>query len=222
MAGGRPQAYYHDTSTGALHRAWWNGARWLFLTIDGSSSLLAGHTADQVGTAVSATLGGGQPQVFYSDATRQSLRHAWLTASGWLFETLDGPGATVAGHGTERVGSAVSVAQMNGNTQVYYYDATRKSLRHAWWTGSGWRFETLDGPGSVIAGHGTDHVGSAVSVTTIPTGPQAYYADATRGSLRHAWWTSTGWHFETLDGPGSSLSGHTADPVGASVSVTLY
>ena len=111
---------------------------------------------------------------------------------------------------------------MNGNAQVYYYDATRRSLRHAWWTGSAWQFETLDGAGSVIAGHDADQVGSAVSVTEMTNGPQVYYTDATAHSLRHAWWTSTGWQFETLDGPGSTLPGRTGNQVGATVSVTDY
>ena len=221
-ANGRPQVYYYDSSAAALHRAWWDGTRWLFLTIDGSTSRLAGHTPDQVGSAISATLGGDQPQVFYADATGQSLRHAWLTAAGWRFETLDGPGAATAGHTADHVGSAVGVTQMNGNSQVYYYDATRQALRHAWRPGSAWQFETLDGAGSVIAGHGTDHVGATVSVTTMSTGPQVFYADASRGSLRHAWWAWAAWHFETLDGPGSTLPGHTGHSVGSHVAVTLY
>jgi hypothetical protein len=57
---------------------------------------------------------------------------------------------------------------------------------------------------------------------SVATGPQVFYADASRGSLRHAWWTSAGWHFEILDGPGSTLPGRTADAIGASVSVALY
>jgi hypothetical protein len=221
-ADGQPQVYYYDTTAGSMHRAWWNGTHWLFLTIDGAPSLLAGHTADQVGSAITATLGGGQPQVFYADATRRSLRYAALTASGWHFETLDGAGATLAGHTADHVGSAVGVTRLNGATQVYYYDATRQSLRHAWWTGAVWLFETLDGMGSVITGHDSDQVGAALSVTTMATGPQVFYVDASRGSLRHAWWMSSGWHFETLDGPGSTLPGRTADTIGASVSVTLY
>jgi len=221
-ANGRPQVYYYDSTAAALHRAWWDGSRWLFLTIDGSTSQLAGHTAGQVGSAASATLSGDLPQVFYADATGQSLRHAWLTAAGWRFETLDGLGARVAGHTADRVGSSVGVTQMNGDTQLYYYDATRQSLRHAWWTGSAWQFETLDGAGSVIAGHDADHVGAALSVTTMTAGPQVFYADASRGSLRHAWWASAGWHFEILDGPGSALPGHTGHLVGADVTVTLY
>ena len=88
-------------------------------------------------------------------------------------------GLDAARHTGDRVGSAVAVTQMNGYAQVYYYDATRRSLRHAWWNGSAWRFETLDGAGSVIAGHDGDEVGPAVSVTEMTNGPQVYYADAT-------------------------------------------
>jgi Putative Ig domain len=222
VVGGAPQAYYYDATAGALHRAWWNGARWFFLTIDGPTSRLAGHTGARVGSAVSATLLGGRPQVYYDDAGAASLRYGRETAAGWRFETLDGPASTLPGHTADHVGSAVSVTQMNGNPQVYYYDATRRSLRHAWWTGAAWQFETLDGHGSAIAGHDGDQVGSAVSVTAMLNGPQVYYTDATAHSLRHAWWTSGGWQFETLDGPGSRLSGHTGSQVGATVSVTDY
>jgi hypothetical protein len=221
-AGGMPQVYYYDSTSGALRRAWLSGGRWLFLSIDGATSQLAGHTGDRVGTAISATLLGAQPDVFYYDASVASLRYAQLTASGWRLETLDGPRSTLAGHTADRLGTAVCVTQMNGDAQVYYYDAARQSLRHAFWTGSRWTFETLDGAGSVIAGHDKDHVGSSVSVTEMAGGPQVYYADATAGSLRHAWWTPTGWRFETLDGPGSVIAGHTATRVGAAVSVTLY
>jgi hypothetical protein len=219
---GAPQVYYDDSTAGALRCAWWKDGRWLFLTIDGPTSRTAGHTGLRVGSAVSATVLGGRARVYYDDDGGASLRYAQQTAAGWRFETLDGPSSTLPGHTADHVGSAIAVTQMNGNAQVYYDDATRGSLRHAWWTGSAWRFETLDGPGSVIAGHDGDRVGSAVSVTEMMNGPQVYYTDATAHSLRHAWWTSDGWHFETLDGPGSTLSGRTDDQVGASVAVTDY
>jgi len=222
VVNGAPQVYYYDATAGALHVAWWEGNRWFFDTIDGPTSQLAGHTTAKVGSAVSATLLGGVPQVYYDDAGAASLRSAQKTSAGWRFETLDGPGSTLAGHTGDHVGSAVAVTQMNGDPQVYYYDATRKSLRHAFWTGSGWQFETLDGSGSVIAGHDGDQVGSSVSVTAMLNGPQVYYTDATAHSLRHAWWTSAGWHYETLDGPGSTFPGHTGNQVGATVAVTDY
>lgn len=222
VVGGAPQVYYYDSTAGALHRAWRSGSRWFFVTIDGPTSRNPGHTGYRVGSAISATLLGGQPQVYYDDDGAASLRYARLTGAGWQFKTLDGPSSTLPGRTGDHVGSAVSVTQMNGNAQVYYYDATRRSLRHAWMSGSGWQFETLDGAGSVIGGHDGDQVGSAVSVTEMANGPQVYYTDATAHSLRHAWWISTGWQFETLDGPGSRLSGRTSNQVGAAVSVTDY
>jgi hypothetical protein len=222
VADGEPQVYYYDATAGTLRRAWRSGDRWFFLNVDGPTARIAGHAGGRVGSAISATLLGGRPDVFYYDAGDASLRNARLTASGWRFGTLDGSGSTLAGHTADRVGSAVAVTQMGGNPQVYYYDATRKSLRHAFWTGSGWALETLDGPGSVISGHDTDQVGSSVSVTEMPDGPQVYYADATADSLRHAWWTPAGWRFETLDGRGSTMARHTTARVGGSVSVTLY
>ena len=219
---GQPMVFYSDTTTGSLRVAWRSGASWRFRTLDGPGSTLPGHTAGPVGSAVSAVLVAGQPEVFYDDAGDASLRYARLTASGWRFETLDGSGSTLPGHSADGVGSAVAVTQLNGNAQVFYDDATRKSLRHAFWTGTAWVLETLDGPGSVISGHDTDQVGSSVSATELPGGPQVYYQDATAGSLRHTWWTPSGWQFETLDGPGSTMAGHTADRVGSGVAVTLH
>jgi hypothetical protein len=222
VADGAPQVFYYDATAGTLHRAWWNGTRWFFLTIDGAGAPTAGHTGDRVGSALSAAPFGGQPEVFYYDASDASLRYAQLTVSGWRYQTLDGSGSTLPGHSADDVGSAVAVTQLNGNAQVFYDDATRTSLRHAFWTGTAWVLETLDGPGSVISGHDSDQVGSSVSATEMPGGPQVYYADATAGSLRHTWWTPSGWRFQTLDGPGSTIAGHTTDRVGSGVAVTLH
>ena len=119
---GAPQVYYYDATAGALHRAWRSDGRWFFVTVDGPSSTLAGHTGFRVGSAVSATLLGGQPQVYYDDDGASSLRYAKQTAGGWQFKTLDGPSSTLAGHIADHVGSAVSVTQMNGDPQVYYYE----------------------------------------------------------------------------------------------------
>ena len=160
---GEPDAFYYDSSTGSLRDAQLTSGGWVIAALDGSSSTLAGHTSDVVGLVSSAVVIDGGPMVYYSDSTTNSLRAAWRAdgaSGGWRFETLDGPSSTLPGHTADHVGSAVSVTQLNGNPQVYYYDATRRSLRHAWWTGLAWQFETLDGAGSVIAGHDGDQVGS--------------------------------------------------------------
>ena len=36
----------------------------------------------------------------------------------------------------------------NGQPQDFYWDTATNSLRHAWWNGAAWNFETLDGPDS--------------------------------------------------------------------------
>jgi hypothetical protein len=70
--------------------------------------------------------------------------------------------AWAAGHTTDSVGS---VTELNGGPQVFYYDATAHALRHAWWTETQWQSETLDGAGSIIAGHTSHRVGTAINVS---------------------------------------------------------
>ena len=160
---GAPEAFYYDASAGSLRDARWTGTRWVFATIDGSGSTLAGHTTGDVGHAASAVEIDGQPMVFYSDATTGSLRAAWRSGGTWRLETLDGPGSTRPGHTADHVGSAVSAVVVAGQPEVFYYDASDASVRFARRTASGWQFETLDGPGSALYQHTWHHVGSAIS-----------------------------------------------------------
>ena len=104
---------------------------------------------------------------------------------------------------------------------VFYSDATTGSLRVAWRSGGSWRLETLDGPGSTLAGHTGDHVGAAVSAVVVAGEPGVFYSDATSASVRYARRTGSGWQLETLDGPGSDLSQHTWHHVGSRVSALV-
>ena len=181
---------------------------------------MAGHTADHVGTAISAAVVAGEPEVFYYDASSASLRWARLTGAGWQFETLDGPGSTLYQHTWHHVGSALSAVVVGGAPQVYYYDSTAGALHRAWRNGSRWFFLTIDGPTSRNPGHTGYRVGSAISATLLGGQPQVYYDDDGAASLRYARLTGAGWQFETLDGPSSTLPGRTGDHVGSAVSVT--
>jgi hypothetical protein len=162
--GGRSQAWYTDATSGGLRHAWWTGQVWQFETLDGAGSSLPGHTTDQLGGTVAVTLSGGQPQAFYRDVTSGGLRHAWWTGQVWQFEILDGPGSSLPGSTGDAVGGSVAV--LGGNVQAWYTDATSGGLRHAWWTGQVWQFETLDGPGSSLPGHTTDQLGGTVAVAS--------------------------------------------------------
>ena len=77
-----------------------------------------------------------------------------------------------------------------------------------------WHFETLDGSGSIVPGHTTDGVGTSTAVTDFEGQVHVFTFDATTGSLRHEWWDGARWHFETLDGTGSTWPRHTTDNVG--------
>ncbi len=77
----------------------------------------------------------------------------------------------------------------NDQLQVFYDDASASSVRHAWWTGRTWHFETLDGIGGVYAGHTSDHLGSYQQAATTYSGQlEVFYWDDTADALRHAWW----------------------------------
>jgi hypothetical protein len=167
--------------------------------------------------------------VLTADSTASSLRHDWWDGSRWNFETLDGPGSAYSGHTTDAVGSSDSMVVYNGQLHVLTADSTASSLRHDWWDGSRWNFETIDGSGSAYSGHTTDAVGfgnnsmivynGQLHVLTLDhTGPIGLPAS----SLRHDWWDGSRWNFEILDGPGSSYPGHSTDLVGIDNSVTVY
>ena len=72
-------------------------------------------------------------------------------------------------------------------------------MRHAWWGGGTWRFETLDGAGTG-SGHGqvADALGSFNSALAYGTQLHDFYYDITHPQLRHAWWTGAQWSFEAL------------------------
>ena len=61
------------------------------------------------------------------------------------------------GHTSDVVGRASSAVVIDGGPMVFYSDSTTDSLRAAWradGASGGWRFETLDGPSSTLAGSG--------------------------------------------------------------------
>jgi hypothetical protein len=99
----------------------------------------------------------------------------------------------------------------DGRLQVFYYDETNGNLRHAWWNGSAWSYESLDGgPGAIStlnADLGTD------PTTAVFNGIlHVFYRDTTNGNLRHAWdHPTTGWRFENLEGSPSSVSQYDSD-----------
>ncbi len=216
--GGQPHVWYYDDTGGNLRHGWWNGTAWQFETLDGVLGP-NGRIDGIVGAYSAALIYGGQPHVWYYALTGNNLRHGWWDGTAWQFETLDGalgPNGRIEGN----VGWYSTVLIYNGQPHVWYYDDTGGNLRHGWWNGTAWQFETLDG---VLGPNG--RIGGIVGMdnAAIIYGglPHVWYYDLTNGYLRHSWWNGTAWQFETLDGNGGT-NGRINGIVGSFNAVLLY
>jgi tellurite resistance-related uncharacterized protein len=85
-----------------------------------------------------------------------------------------------------------------------------------------WHSEHLDGPGAAAPAHTSGGVGTFNATTVFNGQLQVFTYDPGAGSLRHDWWDGHQWHFEWVDGPDSSLPGHTTDRVGQYNAVTVF
>ena len=179
-----------------------------------------GACDENVGQYAAALSFGGGPQVFYYDDDATVLRHAWWSGVAWGFETLDGSGVT-AGRVNESVGSDVVAMVYQGVPHVWYYDIDGGNLRHAWWTGAYWGFETLDGT-STVNGRVNGDVGMYNSALIWGGVPHVFSRDETHQDFRHAWWTGTRWAFETLDGSAATALSHADGNAGLDGSVLVY
>jgi hypothetical protein len=154
-----------------------------------------------------------QVHIFDYNTNCDTLVHQWWDGSSWHTETLDGASSGYPGHTSDNVGNYNVAIVYNGQLQDFYYDYTTHSLRHAWWNGSAWSFETLDGPGTAYASGGatnTDTVADDRNSAVIYNGQlQLFYNDydSSDHRLRHAWYSGGTWHFENLDGPNVPKAG---------------
>lgn len=201
--GGSLQAFYYDATNNNLRHAWTNGSTWNFENLDGDHGAVGRFNVD-LGLDPTATVLGSSLQLFYTDRTNGNLRHAWVDATGWHFENLDGDFGAI-GRSNADSGHHPAVLDFGGTLQVLYYDATNTNLRHAWANNTGWHFENLDGDAGSVARH-TATTGLMPTMATSTDGRLhlLYYEsiDQGLGALRYAIADHAGWHFETLDGTG--------------------
>jgi hypothetical protein len=161
VRGGTPWVFYGaNREYGYRLRFARLGATNRFRTLDGNGGV-NGRTADSVGTDVSATSQGHRVHVFYRDETAHTLRHAWRSATGWHFETLDGS-SDIGGRTTHDVGLESVALVYNKRLNVFYADATAGDVRRAVFDGTTWRFSVVDG-NSTIGGRTTAGVGDAIA-----------------------------------------------------------
>lgn len=221
---GSQQAFYYDATGGNLRHAWrGSGGSWSMETLDGAGGG-SGRMDGNVGINPSVAVYGDSIQVYYYDADNGNLRHAWASSTvGWQFETLDGDSGAIS-HVGGNVGSVSKVVTFGSTLQIFYPNLDTGDLRHAWADANGWHFENLDGDAGSIAGQvggWGPAVGSSLAATVVNgTTIQLFYYQSAGDNLRHAWYdTTTGWHFENLDGDSGAISGYDGS-VGQNPSVT--
>ena len=110
------------------------------------------------------------------------------TAADWYFETLDGHQTGPNGQINANVGAYKALTLYAGQPHVWYCDTTNGDLRHAWWTGTAWHFETLDGHQTGPNGQINASVGLDSAVTLYAGQPHVWYRDSSNEDLRHAWY----------------------------------
>ncbi|MFN8027354.1 MAG: hypothetical protein U0W40_13655 [Acidimicrobiia bacterium] len=160
--GGNEHVFYRDDTTHRLRHAVYNGTGWTMEDVDGPGVPGGGGRTTNVISAIGALAGNdGFLHAFYTDGTGQ-LHHAFGNGSSWSFQALDGPGTgTAAGRTGDHLFGTVRAVQNSPGPliDVLYTDFTNYALRHAQWTGGGWRFEVIDGHGGLVAGGTGDQVG---------------------------------------------------------------
>lgn len=183
------QVFYSDLSRGNLRHAWFNpDSGWHFENLDGDKGAVSRYDAN-VGLDSTAMVYQDTIQAFYQNLQTGSLRHAFfIPGKGWRFEDLDGGPNSVSRYGG-RVGTWPSVTSYNNTMQLVYYDSSRASTRHAFFIpGWGWGFDDFDGSGGSLSRY-SGNIGIQSTVISYLNTIQAFYLDAGRGDVRHAWFT---------------------------------
>ncbi len=179
-----------------------------------------GRVQARIAPDTASIVRGGAPWVFYGANPEYGyrLRLARLDATP-TFVTLDGVGGG-NGRTTHSVATDVSATTQAGIVHVFYRDDTDQDLRHGWFDGSVWSFETLDG-NSTLDGRTSHDVGRHSVALVYHDRLNVIYADDTKGDVRRAVFDGSSWRYSVLDG-NRATGGRTTDPVGAAIRAGVW
>jgi hypothetical protein len=177
-----------------------------------------GRTSHGIGADTATAVFQGDVFVFSSDTTSSDLR-VGRRSDRWRFRMLDGAGG-VGGRIAANVGSDVAAATFGDALHAFYRDDTHGDLRHAWFDGTSWRFETLDGAGGADRRTNAD-VGTSISAQVFRGSLLVFYVDRSRTNIRRARLSSDRWAFSTLDGAGGAR-GRIAADVGYNTATAVF
>ncbi|MCZ7531777.1 MAG: hypothetical protein M5U31_16440 [Acidimicrobiia bacterium] len=174
---GRPHVFYHDATNGDLRHAYDNGSFWAFETLDGAGGG-SGRDTDTVALTTSAVLySRPAARLLLEPIERRPPPRLAYNGQYWAFETLDGAGGP-NGRVDGDVGVHSTAILYNGRPHIFYNANSSGDLRHAYYNGQTWAFETLDGAGGPN-GRVNAAVGEFGAAILYNGRPHVFYYDGT-------------------------------------------
>ena len=224
---GRPVIAYSDSKNGNIKLATYLNNKWSIKTIDGNSKD-SGKTTNNVSGYISVCTSSANKKnylhIFYTDLINKDLKYALYDGKAWVYEVVDGDGATVQDYKIfprVRGGSDVSVsnacAVTSDGVQVFYRDESQGILLGAVKKNGEWVYELVDGDKDT-ENRTTGDVAFHMKAMTVDRNVHVIYdsvkgfdadKNVTKGEIRYAVRTGTGaadWKYKTLDAPDGSIA----------------
>jgi hypothetical protein len=224
---GKPVIAYSDSKNGNIKLATYLNNKWSIKTIDGNSKD-SGKTTNDVSGYISVCTSSANKKnylhIFYTDLINKDLKYALYDGKAWVYEVVDGDGATVQDYKIfprVRGGSDVSVsnacAVTSDGVQVFYRDESQGILLGAVKKNGEWVYELVDGDKDT-ENRTTGDVAFHMKAMTVDRNVHVIYdsvkgfdadKNVTKGEIRYAVRTGTGaadWKYKTLDAPDGSIA----------------
>ena len=224
---GKPVIAYSDSKNGNIKLATYLNNKWSIKTIDGNSKD-SGKTTNNVSGYISVCTSSANKKnylhIFYTDLINKDLKYALYDGKAWVYEVVDGDGATVQDYKIfprVRGGSDVSVsnacAVTSDGVQVFYRDESQGILLGAVKKNGEWVYELVDGDKDT-ENRTTGDVAFHMKAMTVDRNVHVIYdsvkgfdadKNVTKGEIRYAVRTGTGaadWKYKTLDAPDGSIA----------------
>ena len=224
---GKSVIAYSDSKNGNIKLATYLNNKWSIKTIDGNSKD-SGKTTNNVSGYISVCTSSANKKnylhIFYTDLINKDLKYALYDGKAWVYEVVDGDGATVQDYKIfprVRGGSDVSVsnacAVTSDGVQVFYRDESQGILLGAVKKNGEWVYELVDGDKDT-ENRTTGDVAFHMKAMTVDRNVHVIYdsvkgfdadKNVTKGEIRYAVRTGTGaadWKYKTLDAPDGSIA----------------
>jgi hypothetical protein len=173
----------------------------------------------------------GKPVIAYSESKNGDVKLATYSNGKWEIKTIDG-NSDSSGKTTNNVAGHISLCTSTVGKvsllHIFYADLTNKDLKYALYNGKSFKYETVDGDGSVaqdykevnrVRGASDVSVTNACSISNNVI--QVFYRDESQGILLGAVKENGKWIYEIVDGDKDTEDRTTGDVAFHMKSVTI-